>query len=675
MREGVQLATGERVRVDLTLAVGTFSEATTVIADASLLQTESSSLGEVIGNRSVVQLPLNGRSYLPLVALVPGVALPPGSAFPRLNGGRPRVNEYLYDGIAVLQPEPGTVPYFPVIDAIQEFKVVTNSPPAEFGRFNGGVINLSTRAGANQLHGAAFEFLRNEGLNARNLFAPSTPANPDKPEFRRNQFGFVLGGPIQKDQTFFFVDYQGSRQSIGRVRISTVPTALQRQGVFTEPVAGRVPTIYDPATTRPATGGGTTRDPFPASTIPAGRIDPVAAELLSRYPLPNLSGTANNYRRVANEDDDQDQFDVRRGPPSLGPRPALRALQLLQGPDRARHPAPRRQRDPHHGRDRAHGHAIAGGRLELRPFVRPAHGQRPAPRLHAPLGGPDGPAPRRDAVRDPGPARHSHERRLRERAADVHDRRLPAARIVRQHQLRIRDRRDPARGHACPSQRGRHSLKAGLDFRMERLDIVQPPSPTGLFRFTSQGSDRPGTTGTGLSLASFLLGQVQNFSIDLQTNEFRERAKVLELFVQDDWRASSRLTVNVGLRYTLNFPSTEVDDQSAIFNLTTQKLEYAGQDGNPRAARELHWDNLGPRLGLAYELGREDGRARGLRAGVDRAGRDHDPVHAAAVPVPPERDASARSTTSGPPSCSRRAPRWRRSRSRPTPAWARVSSA
>jgi hypothetical protein len=227
-RDGVHLATGERVRIDLALAVGTFTEAASVTADASLLQTESSGLGEVIPNRAVIQLPLNGRSFLPLVALVPGVALPPGSAFPRLNGGRPRVNEYLYDGISVLQPEPGTVPYFPVIDSIQEFKVVTNSPPAEFGRFNGGVINLSTKAGSNQFHGSAFEFFRNESLNARNLFAPSTPANPDKPEFRRNQFGFVLGGPIQKDRTFFFVDYQGTRQSVGRVRISTVPTARAR---------------------------------------------------------------------------------------------------------------------------------------------------------------------------------------------------------------------------------------------------------------------------------------------------------------------------------------------------------------------------------------------------------------------------------------------------------------
>jgi hypothetical protein len=603
VREGVHLATGERVRIDLTLSVGAFTEATTVTADASLLQTESSSLGEVIGNRSVVQLPLNGRSYLPLVALLPGVVLPPGSAFPRLNGGRPRVNEYLYDGISVLQPEPGTVPYFPIIDAIQEFKVVTNSPPAEFGRFNGGVINLSTKAGSNQFHGSAFEFLRNEKLNARNLFAPITTANPDKPAFRRNQFGFVLGGPIEKERAFFFVDYQGSRQSIGRVRISTVPTALQRQGVFTEPVAGRVPTIYDPTTTRPATGGGTTRDPFPANTIPAIQIDPVAAALLGRYPFPNLSGTANNYRLVGNEADDQDQFDVRVD------HRAWHNDQLF-----ARFSYFRDLTDPVTPLPDGSGNLTSGaiGRTDTRAQaavlsyvhsfgsraiandLRLGYTRRSVARTGLLLGN----APS-SALGLPGiPTNAAYENALPTFTIDGFQQLGSSANTNSDSSTDVTQLVD-----TLSLQRGRHSLKAGLDFRLERLNIVQPPAPTGSFRFTSQGSDRPGSTDTGLSLASFLLGQVQNFSIDLQKNEFRERAKVLELFVQDDWRATSRLTINAGVRYTLNFPSTEVDNQSAIFNLTTQKLEYAGQNGNPRAARQLHWNNLGPRLGLAYQLG------------------------------------------------------------------------
>ena len=309
-RDGIRLATGETIRVDLQLAVGGLTEAVTVTADAPLLRTETASLGQVIDNRKIVALPLNGRSFIGLATLAPGVAMPPAPAaqFPRINGGRPRTNEYLFDGISVLQPEPGQVAFFPNVDAIQEFKIESNSPPAEFGRFNGGVVNLTTKSGSNAFHGTLFEFARHESLNARNYFAST---NPIKPEFRRNQFGGVVGGPIRRNRTFFFLDYQGQRQTVGRTVISTVPTLLQRQGIFTEAIGGRVPAIYDPNTTAPAPGGGTTRSPFPDNRIPLERLDPVARALLARYPQPTSAGTANNFRRVDNEMVDQDQFSVR----------------------------------------------------------------------------------------------------------------------------------------------------------------------------------------------------------------------------------------------------------------------------------------------------------------------------------------------------------------------------
>src|SRR5262245_42030474 len=136
-REGVRLATGEKARIDFDLAVGSLQEQVIVVGDAPIVRAETASLGTVVEHEQVVQLPLNGRSYIMLAAIVPGVALPPNSTLPRINGGRPRTNEYLYDGISVLQPEPGQVAYYPVIDAIQEFKIESNSPPAEFGRFNG----------------------------------------------------------------------------------------------------------------------------------------------------------------------------------------------------------------------------------------------------------------------------------------------------------------------------------------------------------------------------------------------------------------------------------------------------------------------------------------------------------------------------------------------------------
>src|SRR4029453_3837966 len=190
LREGVRLATGERVRLDIVLDPGAVTELVTVVQDASLLRTESGGLGQVITNRKIVDLPLNGRNFLSLVTLSAGVAQPPpttaGPSFPRINGGRPRTNEYLFDGISVLQPEPGQVAFVPIVEAIQEFKVEVNSPPAEFGRFNGGVVNLTTKSGTNDFHGSAFEFLRNEKLNASNFFRPAPPANTKKTGFRRN---------------------------------------------------------------------------------------------------------------------------------------------------------------------------------------------------------------------------------------------------------------------------------------------------------------------------------------------------------------------------------------------------------------------------------------------------------------------------------------------------------
>jgi hypothetical protein len=405
-----------------------------------------------------------------------------------------------------------------------------------------------------------------------------------------------------KDGTFFFADYQGCRLGMGRVRISSVPTALQRQGVFTQAVGGRVPAIFDPATTRPRPGGGSLRDPFAGNTIPAARIDPAAAGLLARYPLPNLPGTANNYRRVANEDVDQDQFDVRVD------HRATDDDQLF-----VRVSAFRDTTDPVTPLPDGSGNLTTGaiGPTEIR--------SQAAVLSHVHTFGP----------RTVNDLRVGYTRRSVTRNGLLLERPPSAALGIPGIPTKA------AFGNALPTftldgfqqlgspantnsdsttdvtqvvdtismQRGRHTFKAGVDFRLERLDIVQPPSPTGAFRFTAQGTDLPGATGTGLSLASLLLGQVQNFTIDLQRSEFRERAKVFEAFVQDDWRPTSRLTVNAGVRYTLNFPSTEMDDQSAVFDLATQKLAYAGRDGAPRTARELHWDNFGPRLGLSYQLG------------------------------------------------------------------------
>ena len=238
-RSGVTVTTGQTVGLDFVLPVGDLREVVQVSADAPPLQTGTSDIQTTIPGRTVVALPLNSRNFIQLAQLAPGVELPSGTLLPRINGGRPRTNEYLYDGISALQPEPGQVAFFPIVDDIAEFTILANNVPAEFGRFNGGVVNVATRSGSNTIHGSVYEFFRNEDLNTRNYFARSGA----KPEYRRNLYGATIGGPVVHDKLFLFADYQGIKQRIGVTRISTVPTPAQRAGNF------GTTNIYDPNTT------------------------------------------------------------------------------------------------------------------------------------------------------------------------------------------------------------------------------------------------------------------------------------------------------------------------------------------------------------------------------------------------------------------------------------------
>ena len=207
-QEGITLRIGDQIRLSIKLALGESTQSVEVNAQASLLETASGSVGYHVSQPQLETLPLDGRNFIPLVALSPGVALPGGgSLLPRINGSRPRTNEYLYDGISVLQPEPGQVAFYPIIDAMEEFKLNINAYSPEYGRSNGGTVMVIGKSGSNQFHGTLFEFFRNEDLNARNYFAQPGP----RPEFRRNQYGLTLGGPIRKNKTFFFADWQGTQ--------------------------------------------------------------------------------------------------------------------------------------------------------------------------------------------------------------------------------------------------------------------------------------------------------------------------------------------------------------------------------------------------------------------------------------------------------------------------------
>lgn len=598
-REGIVLRVGDRASVDLDLKLGDATQTVQVTAAAPLLQSNRGTVSFVVEQKKVVTLPLDGRNFVPLIALAPGVNLPPGNLLPRINGSRPRVSEYIYDGISVLQPEPGQVAFYPIIDAIDEFRVEINSYSAEYGRSNGGVIMVNQKAGSNALRGTLFEFFRNEKLNACNLFATTGP----KPRFRRNQYGFVLGGPIQKNKTFFFADWQSTRLNTGVIRTSTVPTSAQRRGVFAD-------AIFDPATTR-RENGAYLRDSFSANTIPASRFDRAGQAVVGRYPLPNVftaTGAevpANNYRRLGNDDTVADQFDGRLDRYFGARHRVFGRYSYLRDDSKPTTPLPDGSGNLTAGvigntLTRADS-IVAEHTLTVSPGsvnqLRFGYTRRKFDRSSGRIG-----QPLSQATLIPNIPASSY--------SDV----LPTYDIVGVQQIG-----PPASGNAAFTTsvtqfidnyswvRGGHSLKMGADIRLQTLDVLQPPSPTGNFQFTNIFTGGLAASGavianTGNNFASFLVGQVGRFSIDAQPETIKPRAKIAEFFLQDDWRVSRRLTLNFGVRYTLNFPSTVVDDRGSVFNLVTQKLDILGTNGTSRGARNLEMKNFAPRVGAAFKI-------------------------------------------------------------------------
>lgn len=306
----VQIESG--LKVDLTLEVGAVNDVIEVKSDAPLLQPETNSLGQVVEQRTVTELPLNGRNPLALIELVPGVvpqgtpsggnssAGNPVGANPfalgdfQVGGGMSGQSQILIDGVPTNGAYLNVVTVIPTQDAIEEFKVQTNNLGPEYGRFAGGVINLNTKSGSNTFHGSAYEFLRNKVLNANDFFLNGSgiPRGP----YTQNQFGANVGGPVFKDKLFFFSGYEGYRQRRGNAFLGWVPTAAERSGDFSQigsTHTSSVLPIYDPTTSTNCTSGTTCRTAFTGNKIPATRIDQTAQALLSYMPMPNLVGNPN----------------------------------------------------------------------------------------------------------------------------------------------------------------------------------------------------------------------------------------------------------------------------------------------------------------------------------------------------------------------------------------------
>src|SRR3954453_24090428 len=291
LRKDVTLQIQQVIQEDFTLQVGNMQQQITVEGGAPLLNTESTELGNVLTEHSTQQLPLNGRNFSQLALLVPGTNPGPvggirtqgnGNETQRAgaeivaSGSRGSFNTFMIDGLDDRDQSVGTVKVFPNLESINEFKVQVGNYSAEFAG-GGAVVNVITRSGGNDFHGSAFEFLRNNAFDARQFF------DARKPQFQQNQFGGALGGPIKKNKTFFFGDYQGLRVHTASTSVVTEPTAAMRAGDFVG-----VATLVDPASP--------TRQQFAGNVIPANRIDPMARNLMAIAPETNLPGLRNNLR-------------------------------------------------------------------------------------------------------------------------------------------------------------------------------------------------------------------------------------------------------------------------------------------------------------------------------------------------------------------------------------------
>lgn len=611
-RTGIELRVQDRLEINFQLQLGTTTSEVTVVATAPLIESETSSLGQVTEGRTIVDLPLNGRNFMQLATLGAGT-LPSTRSAERdsfiANGARAIQNSYLLDGVdnknRIMGFDRSSAQIIqPVIDSIQEFKVQTSTFSAEFGQAAGGVVNVTLKSGANVLNGTLFEFLRNSALDATPYFQP---AGGGKPLFIQNQFGGTVGGPIRKDHTFFFGSWQSSREVNAAPQIGSVPTLAAREGKF-----GDTP-IYDPATTRPNPGGsGFIRDRFLNSTVPRDRWDPVTAKLVELYPLPNtnLQSTVRNFFHNPNERVNNDQFNVRLDH-RLGSRDNLFGRLSTS---RGKNDLPSTLPDPANDIAVIDPSAQSAALSETHILGASAVNEFRFAVVHTRVLQ-DTPAPRRfDEFGIKGALDTEKIRGLPNFAISG----LSNLGTPGPGNLPI-----PATGSGnLPSDKrarifqfldnvswvhDRHTFKVGADIQQVTMFVSATNQGRPNINFNGVFTQDPQSRfGTGNAFADFLLGLANNATISTQQlNTIRQW--IFQGYVQDDWKASAKLTLNIGLRYELPKPFIETSDRQANFIL--EQGPFYGQlilasdrknSGLDRSLVGTDYNNFAPRLGLAY---------------------------------------------------------------------------
>ena len=617
VQQSIILQVGQTLAIDVTLGVAGRAETVNVSASAPpLVESQTSTIGQVVTQQMIDALPLPNRAASSLVTLAPGVIMIDTGAgtaenYPlfSVSGGRARNQYFSLDGgnasNVVALNRPSQILSLPV-DAMQEFKVITNNYAAEHGHSTGGIITMSTRSGSNTFAGTAFESLRNDALDAKNFFASQ------KPDVSLNQFGGTFGGPIQRGKTFFFGTWERTRQLVSDPIISTVPTLANRMGDFSDlrNAAGQPVIIYDPLT----------RQPFAGNVIPRERLDPVALAALQYFPLANRQGTSTNAGNYVGNNESTLDRDILVG--KIDHKPAMNDLLTVRYyinnavtnvtgsygnaiADPLSDATDVRVQNVTAGYTHVFGSGVVNeARVTYlrRKFIdrHPGLGGNYAaeigligvsdqafPVFNIPGYGPSQSATASAATTNFGTASLSSP-------------------TVSRFQSPITDTQYL---ESLTWSAGTHAFKFGGEYRLGGNDERRDRGSSGNLTFSPLITSNLGAAGTGNALASFLLGEVNAASVQA-SDLIQTRASYAAAYAQDDWRLTSRLTLNYGLRWEAEFPRYEVNNRMNSFDPlalnpvsgTPGVVTFAGIDGTPRRAFKTDLNNVGPRAGFAYQL-------------------------------------------------------------------------
>jgi hypothetical protein len=616
---GIVLRVQDRLNLNFKLQVGAVTQTVEVTNATPTIDTQTSSLGQVISSTTITAMPLNGRNYLELAGLSVGVVntsasaptdgLSGGSTGPLAvdfasDGSRGTLNNYILDGIDNNSNDNGGIVIQTQPDALQEFKIQTSSYSAEFGRSGGAVINAVTKSGTNSYHGDAYEFLRNSVLNTRDFFQTTGPKAP----FKQNQWGGTIGGFIIKDKLFWFGDYEGTSIRNYRTRFATVPSAAEISGDFTGD-----PTIYDPTTNTTDAQGNVHRESFAAeygngNKIPASVMDPISSAFAQLYPAANIPGqTKNNYSRLIHEPYDLMQGDFRGDwDPSQKDQSFFRYSdvgftseqdQIFPGIAQGQSGSGTFESQMGASLGETHifsptvinefrlGFSWYGDSQEIPPFgihFPPPNLTIPGIPLNAKTAGLAQWSP--NGYRGLGMSGYD-----------------PTYLATEEREV----------SDAISIEHGKHSMVTGFEMRWSEFNIFQVPNPDGYLNFDGSFTTDPATGDGGDPLADGLLGLTIVAIYDTQV-EVQNRQHVPSAFFQDDWRVSPTLTLNLGLRYDYFSPIVGKHNVQGNFNYATGQLVIAGGqcpsgatycvNGNSRGLVSVDHDNFAPRIGFAKTI-------------------------------------------------------------------------